>query len=71
MATQELINSISAASNVPTVELKEEERVALLAACTNLKSKLETPREATLQFLFASYLTSPFIVNFGHETGVA
>ncbi|KMP09001.1 quercetin 3-O-methyltransferase 1 [Coccidioides immitis RMSCC 3703] len=55
MATQELINSISAASNVPTVELKEEERVALLAACTNLKSKLETPREATLQFLFAPH----------------
>jgi len=52
MSTSDLISAINAASDSPA-ELKEEDRAALLAACGELRLRLENTREGAMRAIFA------------------
>ena len=52
MTVSELISSVNGAAD-SNVQLNEDERLGLLAACAKLHSKLESPFEASIRIMFA------------------
>ena len=52
MDVQDLIRHVTAAAQASPGQVKEEERVELLAACNKLKGALETPLDLTTRVIF-------------------
>ena len=52
MDVRELIKNVEAGASTPPGQVKEEERVELLAACNRLKGALETPLDLTTRVIF-------------------
>ena len=52
MDVEELIKNFTAAASAPPGQVKEAERVELLAACNKLKGALETPLDLTTRVIF-------------------
>lgn len=58
MEASELVKHIQHAADQSSSDLKEDERVHLLAACEKLKGTLENLLETTLRFIFGVFHTS-------------
>ena len=57
MDVSQLTKNLNDAASQSSSNLGEDERVALLTACDDLKRTLETPLEATVRFMFGVSLS--------------
>jgi hypothetical protein len=71
MATVELTKQLLALSGSLPIEISNEERETLMAACEKAKLALESPLEATVRFMFgvrATFLLTTFPYILEHFT---